>query len=238
MLFASLAHSLWDNAVGGAALVALALGVWISARTLGLLDRPKYWLRATYLPPRDAVGFFAMPHFIIEYENRGNVSVVFSDFFLLLPRLGGALDPNGNFIAHVGADLFIDKRPTSTIAGRQEYRAMDYRTNRVQLGQGDSHTDFFDLGAFLPGAEQADRFNTSHVPSDFSPVLTFHDSHGNIFYADAEGLHAGFYEYPYQAEILRVGKLRESAGLLTWRRALKWFGWKQEKAPGLGEPPT
>ena len=196
MLFASFAHDLWENAVGGAAVVALALGVWISARTLGLLDRPKYWLRATYLPPRDAVGFFAMPHFLMEYENRGNVAAIFSDFILVLPRLKDVIDPKRGFVGHVGAEVFIDKRPTTTFAGTQEYKAIDFRTHRVRLSPGDSHTDFFDLGAFLPGAEQTDQFQAGDVPADFSPVLTFHDSYGNNFYADTEGLHAGLYRYP------------------------------------------
>ncbi len=79
-------QQLWENAVAGAALVALALGVWISARTVGLLNRPKHWLRSTYLPPRDLVGFFATPHFMVEYENRGNVPIVFSDFMLCSPE--------------------------------------------------------------------------------------------------------------------------------------------------------
>jgi hypothetical protein len=237
MPVASLAHDLWDNAVGGAAVVALALGVWISARTLGLLNRPKYWLRATYLPPRDAVGFFAMPHFLIEYENRGNVDAVFSDFMLMLPRLEGVIDAKHGFVLQVGAEVFIDKRPTTTFAGAQEYKAIDYRTHRVRLAPGDSHTDFFDLGAFLPGAEQSERFKSANVPSDFSPVLAFHDSYGNNFYADTEGLHPGVYQYPHESEMMKGGRRRRSIGILSGRRWLRWLGWTQKDALGLGEEP-
>jgi hypothetical protein len=109
----SVLHQLWNNAVAGGAAVAIALGVWISARTLGLLNRPKYWLRGTYLKPRDLVGFFAMPHFLVEYENRGNVPVVFSDSVLALPRLEGVVDAERGFVLSRGrrSDRSAD-RPT------------------------------------------------------------------------------------------------------------------------------
>ena len=80
------------------------------------------------------------------------VPVVFSDFVLVLPRLEGVIDGDGTFILHPGAELFIDKRPTSRMGNLQQWRMLDYRTNKVRLEPGDSHSDFFDLGAFLPNA--------------------------------------------------------------------------------------
>jgi hypothetical protein len=47
--------------------------------------------------------------------------------------------------------MYIDKRPTSTVAMMKMFKAVDFRTNKVRLELGDSHTDFFDPGAFLPG---------------------------------------------------------------------------------------
>ena len=233
---ASFVHELWDNAVAGGAVVALILGVWISARTLGLLNRPKHWLRSTYLPPRDLVGFFAMPHFLVEYENRGNIAVTFSDFVLALPRLENVIDDDGKFILHPGAELFIDKRPTSRMGNMQHWRKLDYRTNNVRLEPGDSHTDFFDLGAFLPDVKPDSRFKQVSIPADFSPLLTFHDSYGNRYYCDDEGIHRGEYEYPHVAALMGAGeKAPARVGVLTQRRRVRWFGWKEKRTRGLGE---
>jgi hypothetical protein len=113
----SIWKELWDNTVGGAAVVALLLGVWISARAVGLLNRPKHWLRSTYIPPRGLVGFFAMPHFMLEYENRGNMPVVFSDFMLMLPRIDGVVGGNGKFVLHRVRrfSLTNDRPPASAV---------------------------------------------------------------------------------------------------------------------------
>jgi hypothetical protein len=150
--------------------------------------------------------------------------------------LEGVVDAERGFVLHPGAELYIDKRRTSTIGPMQMFKAMDFRTNRVRLEPGDSHTDFFDLGAFLPDAQQSDRFRVDSLPSDFSPILQFHDSHGNSFYADPDGLHAGLYAYLYEEELLKIGTPSASLGILTTRRALRWLGWKQIQARGLGEP--
>jgi hypothetical protein len=190
------------------------------------------------IPPASGCGgLLCDAALLIEYENRGNVEAVFSDFMLMLPRLEGVIDPERGFVLDPGAEVFIDKRPTTTFAGAQEYKALDYRTHRVRLAPGDSHTDFFDLGAFLPGAEQSDRLKVPNVPSDFSPVLAFHDSYGNNFYADTEGLHSGVYQYPHEAEMMKGRRRRQSIGILTRRRWLRWLGWTQKDTVGLGEPP-
>jgi hypothetical protein len=235
LLLASILQRLWDNAVAGGAAVAILLGLWLTARQIGLLNRPKHWVRVTYLPPRDAVGFFAMPHFLVEYENRGNVPIVFSDFILALPRLEGVIDEERGFVTHVGAELFIDKRPTSTIAGMQQFSAVDYRTDKVRLDPGDSHTDFFDLGAFLPDMQQGDRFRAENVPHDFSPIITFHDSFGNNLWADEDGVRSGLYEYPHDEEMLKVVTRRPAYGILSTRKAIRWLGWTSARARGLGE---
>lgn len=230
---------LWNNAVAGGAAIAIFLGLWISARTLGLLNRPKHWLRSTYLPPYDLVGFFAMPHFQLEYENRGNTPVAFSDFFLILPRIEGAIDSDGKFNFHQGAELLIDKRPTTRVGGYQLARAMDYRTNKVPLEPGEMHTDFFDFGAFFPNVtEGKSRWGSVHVPSDFQPILSFHDNFGNTYYCDDKGVHRGRWEHPH-LDALRAAAatLGYGSGLETKRRFLRWFGWNDRRTHGLGEPP-
>jgi hypothetical protein len=133
-----------------------------------------------------------MPHFQLEYENRGNTPVAFSDFFLILPRIEGAIDSDGKFNFHQGAELLIDKRPTTRVGGYQLARAMDYRTNKVPLEPGEMHTDFFDFGAFFPNVtEGKSRWGSVHVPSDFQPILSFHDNFGNTYYCDDKGVHRG-----------------------------------------------
>ena len=72
-------ESFWDNGVASAgAVAALALGIWISPKAVGLLDRPKHELRAQYLPPENLPGLFAMPHFIVEYETPSQERANFS----------------------------------------------------------------------------------------------------------------------------------------------------------------
>src|SRR5207253_2139452 len=109
----------------------------------------------------------------------------YSDFTIHLPRIDGVIDANGDFVFHQGAELLIDKRPTTRIAGYQLASKMDYRTNKVRLEPGEMHTDYFDLGAFFPDAVASARWSAVNVPLDFNPILTFHDNFGNIFYADS-----------------------------------------------------
>jgi len=103
------------------------------------------------------------------------------------------IDKSGQFIAHPGADLFIDKRETTTVGGYQLLRKLDYRTNKVRLAPGDMHTDFFDLGAFLQDAVNPGPFAPKDpvLPSDFQPILSFHDNYGNNYYCNEDGVHRG-----------------------------------------------
>jgi hypothetical protein len=71
--------------------------------------------------------------------------VTFSDFELLLPRKMFRNDDV--YIYSSGAELFIDKRPSSRVAGLAQFEKVDYRTTELRLDPGDSHTDFFDLAA-------------------------------------------------------------------------------------------
>jgi hypothetical protein len=230
-------QQLWDNAVALLAAAAVFAALWLSARQLGLLNRPKHWLRSTYLKPHDLIGFFAMPHFQLEYENRGNVPIVFSDFFLQLPRIEGVVDSDGTFVFHPGAELLIDKRPTTRIGGYQLARKLDYRTNKVRLEPGEMHTDYFDLGAFFPADEGTAPWATVSVPSDFQPILSFHDNFGNTYYCDETGVHRGRWVHPHEAALLEVASdLGLGQGLQTKRRLLRWFGWKEQTTTGLGEP--
>lgn len=181
---------------------------------------------STYLPPQDLVGFPTMPHFVVTYRNLGNVAVTFSDFELRWPRLDGAIDANGEFRLTTGAELYIDKRLTSTIGGVQEYSKLDYRTDKRHLEPGERHTDFFDLGALLGWQDGASAVEPKHplrweqrtVPGDFHPVLTFSDSFGNDYYCDEVGVHFGEYTYPYAEAAVRALSAKRTPRLLTVSR--------------------
>jgi hypothetical protein len=233
-------QSLWDNGVAGGTVVALALGKWISAKAVGLRDRPKHSISARYLPPADLLGFFTMPHFVVEYENQGNVPVTFSDFELLLPRFE-EVSADGDYKMHLGAKLYIDKRPTSTVGAIQHLRAVDYRTNAVRLEPGESRSDFFDLSAFLDDADPNEPLPIVALPPQFEPVLTFRDSFGNRYHCDANGAHSGRYEAPMTTAMRAAGiKLSDPNAVVTARRWIRWFGWKHGsvKEPSKPHDPT
>jgi hypothetical protein len=132
---------------------------------------------------------------------------------LLYPRLD-ALDRRGGFILIPGAKLYIDKRLSSRLGAVQEHKAIDYRTNKVELPPGASHTDFFDLGALLDWTSEKEEGGYEWarkeraVPEDFHPVLTFTDSYGNDIHCDEHGPHSGPYRYPHQREMLAKRRYR------------------------------
>jgi hypothetical protein len=176
--------TLWNvfQDVGSVAgLIALFLGVWLSLRAIGVFDRPSYEISAGYLPERDEIGFGAMPHFVLEYRNTGNVPVTFSDFELVLPRHD--FIRNGQLVGHLGAELFIDKKKASRIGSFQHVQAIDYRTIRVELPPRTSDSTYFDLGAFLPNLNP-ERIEPAQVPLDFEPVLKLTDSWGHELWVD------------------------------------------------------
>lgn len=216
------------GSIGG--LIALGLGIWLSLRALGFFLKRSYSLNARYLPHTDAVGFDAMPHFVLQYQNLGEVTVVFSDFELLLPR---RMFRGDTFIDHPGADLLIDKRKSSTVGGIKEYSKVDYRTNKVRLEPGESHTDFFDLEAFLPNFDPTDPMPTGGVPAGFNPALQFRDSFGHEYYCDEKALHTGAYKHPELDKLLAKGVKRLPPNEITAtrsRRRPKWsFTYTAEK---------
>src|SRR4051812_44826215 len=89
-----------------AGLISLFLTIWLGLRALGFLERPRYTLTSSYLPPHDEMGFGVMPHFVVEYSNAGNVPVTFSDFNLVMPRR--LFDEEDTYIDNLGAELFIE----------------------------------------------------------------------------------------------------------------------------------
>lgn len=187
------------------------------------------------------LGTATVPHFIVQYENCGNVPVTFSEFELLLPRLDGVIDSESGFVLHLGAQLYIDKRPSSRIWGLQHLKALDYRTNKVPLEPGASHTDFFDLGAFVGRDALATGESAVQIPPDFSPVLQFHDSFGHEFHCDEAGVQEGPYVYPHESALTAAGfSPAPSPTLTTARRRIRWFGWTTERTeaarPKSGRP--
>jgi hypothetical protein len=184
----------------------------------------------------DVAGFFTMPHFLVEYENLGNVPLTFSDFELVLPRFE-KVSSTGDYKLQLGAELFIDKRPTARIGPIQHLRAIDYRTNTVRLEPGASYSDFFDLGAFVEGADPKQKFSTGKLPPDFEPVLTFRDSFANRYWVNAEGVHAGRYEAPMAAAIRAGGRtLRDPQTVTSRRRLIRWLGWDYGKVTEQPKP--
>jgi hypothetical protein len=132
---------------------------------------------------------------------------------------------DGKFVLHPGAQLFIDKRPTSKLGKQQAYKYVDYRTDKVTLQPGESHTDFFDLGAFLPNADTSGPMAIVDT-SNFHPVMTFHDSRGNRFHCDVDGIHEGSYVYPLQAAMeAGASALITHAAIEVRRKWLRWLGW-------------
>jgi len=210
-----------------AGLIALLLGVWLSLRALGIFNRPSYTITANYLPERDSLGFGAMPHFVVEYRNTGNVPVTFSDFELVLPRHD--IIQSGQLVGHLGADLFIDKRRSSRIGAMQHVRAIDYRTGKVELPPRSSHSDYFDLGAFLPDFD-AEKLGPARVPPDFEPVLKLTDSWAHELWIDRHGVHDGRWKHRDEERLasefdyrLFTGKTltRRRTGLRRWKTDIK-----------------
>jgi hypothetical protein len=225
-----------------AGLVAFGLSIYLGLRAAGVFERPEYELTSSYLAPHDIIGFPTMPHFVVMYRNVGNVPVTFSDFELKYPRLD-AVDNKGDFILTPGADLYIDKRLSSRLGGAQQYKKIDYRTNKVELAPGAMHTDFFDLGALLgwkPEEEEEEEeeggystaLETRTVPTDFHPVLTFTDSFGNELHCDEDGVHLGPYRYPHE-RAFRAGvpEVKMPHTLEVARSRLRWRGWTHSKRP-------
>jgi hypothetical protein len=224
----------WDNVQVGGSFVGVVLAIWIALRTLGMFDRPAFTVRSTWLSPTDPMlGTTTIPHFVVQYDNHGNAPVTFSDFEILLPRLKGVVGKDGSFVLHLGAELFIDKRPSSRVWGIQHLKGLDYRTNKVPLRPGASHTDFFDLGAFV---EVNDAFGGDQVriPDDFEPVLQFRDSYGHWFHCDASGAHLGEYAYPHQRDLEAAGlRVQPASVVKSKRRPIRWLGWSQTETKAL-----
>jgi hypothetical protein len=101
-----------------AGFVSLALAIWLSLRALGLLAKPKYRVSSAYVAPAPGATD-AIPHFIVRYENTGNTPVTFSDFELLLPRK--MFRDDDVYVFSSGAELFIDKRRASRVAGLVQF---------------------------------------------------------------------------------------------------------------------
>ena len=213
-----------------AAYVALVLGIVLSLRTLGLFERPVFSLTSNYLAPTNILGQPTVPHFVLDYRNEGNVSVVFSDFEVFLPRLD-PLDEEGRFIFQPGADFFIDKRPTMEIGGIQQYSKIDHRTNVVRLGPRESHVDYFDLESLLPdGWDEVGWDSATAFARRFSPILRFRESWGNEYHCDQAGAHFGEYVYPYEDALTRDVPSRSWQHRLAVKR-VRAIGWSTDERP-------
>jgi hypothetical protein len=104
----------------------------------------------------------------------------------------------------------------------QHVRAIDYRTNKVELPPHSSHSDYFDLGAFLPGFDP-ERIGPANVPPDFEPILKFDDSWGHELWIDRHGLHDGRWKHRDEDRLAEEFgyKIQSSRTLVrrrTWRR--------------------
>lgn len=220
-----------------AGFIALGLSIILGLRAIGVFDRPSYEIEASYLPERDLLGFAVMPYFIVQFRNDGNKPVTFADFELILPR------PNvihqGKLMAHLGAELFIDKRRSSRLGAMQTADAIDYRTVKVELPPSSSHTEFFDLGAFLPNLNPDEHLQSNQIPPDFEPVLHFGDSWRNDICVDRHGIHEGEWHHSDEKELAGMGHTKYSLGS-TLHRKRRWLSrkWKIETSKPLAVTPT
>lgn len=157
--------------------------------------------------------------------------VDFRHFELLLPRLSGVVE-DGRFIAHPGAKLYRDGVPLgSKFKPRQEFEKIDSLTRIVRVEPYSSEIEFFELDAFMPEGLPEGWENELTLPADFKPVLQFRHAAGTEFHCDAEGTHAGPYEWPYaedyrgvrassaSARPARAAELRRSRFLRRWSTA-------------------
>lgn len=154
-----------------------------------------------------------MPHFVVQYRNTGNVPVTFSDFELILPR--HAIFQDGQYVSTLGADFFLDKRKSSRVGSLQHIKSLDYRTNKVRLEAGESHTDYFDLGAFLPDLDTTKVMNTQGIPPGFDPILKFTDSWENEIVCDRWGVADGPWKHTDWDKLVAAGYRMSDPSTLT-----------------------
>jgi len=101
-------------------------------------------------------------------------------------------------------------------------QAIDYRTGKVELPPQASHTDYFDLGAFLPDFDP-ERLGPAKVPPDFEPILKFTDSWAHEVWIDRYGLHDGRWKHRDEDRLAeefdyKIHSSRTLARRRTWRR--------------------
>ena len=199
-----------------AAFVAITLSILLNLRhLLAVFARGDCLITSSYYRPADLVGVPSKPHFVLQVENRGVISMDFRHFELLLPRLGNVFTPEGEFKAHTGAELFRDGQPMrSRLMARQEYRKIDFLTRVVRVEPRSSEVEFFELDAFLSN----DKPPTGWAADVFEPVLQFRHAAGQEFHCDTQGVHDGPYRWPHEKELL-TRRIATPAKTVTFRRS-------------------
>jgi len=212
------------GAIAGFVAVILSIGLNLR-QLLAVFARRRCVVTSDYHGPADLVGFSSKPRFILMFENPSAVSMDFRHFELLLPRLEGVVDDDGQFVAHPGAKLFKDGSPLgSSLRFRQEFRKIDFVTRSVRVEPQSSEVEFFELDAFLPGPAPEGWQIDTPVPSDFEPVLQFRHAAGQEFHCNQNGIHSGPYRWPFEKNFLavrtatpaKVVELRRSSFLRRW----------------------
>lgn len=184
-----------------AGFLSLVLGIGLALRAFGVFVSPRYEISSTYLPPHDNLGFAAMPHFVVTFENIGNVPVTFSGFEIVQPR---RMFRGDTYIDHLGAELFIDGKRSSRIGTKKDAEKVDYLTTAVRLQPQDSAVEFFPLATLFPNID-TERLQAASTGPDLNPVLQFNDSFGNVYYCDDLGIHNGRWNHPEMRRLLAIG---------------------------------
>jgi hypothetical protein len=138
--------------------------------------------------------------FALRLHNLGARPVTFLGFEYLYPRLApdDVFDENGKFKLNGGARLRHEGVADGILPSRQEFAIIDRLERSITLAPRTSRTEVFD------------------TPLDeASPVvLVFHDSAGQRYHVDADGIHGTRYAYPFQAQA------HEALGVTGYRPSL------------------
>ncbi len=183
------------------ALAVLTYGL-LGVAQLGFFHRARHLLIAEYheFEARADGSGKKTARFALRLHNQGARPVTFLGFEFLYPRLdrGDVFDGSGGFKLNGGARLRAEGSEDGILPSRQEFAIIDRLERSITLEPRTSRTEVFD------------------APLDeASPVvLVFHDSAGQRYHVDADGIHGTRYAYPYQAET------HEALGVTGYRPSL------------------
>jgi len=182
------------------ALAVVTYGI-LGVAQLGFFRRARHLLVAEYheVDADPATGRGKTARFALRLHNHGARPVTFLGFEFLYPRLDAdTFSADGSFQLNGGATLRDEGAPDGVLPSRQEFAIIDRLNRSLTLEPRTSRTEIFDASL-----------------DEASPVvLVFHDSAGQRYHVDSDGIHGGRYAYPFQAEC------HEALGVTGYRPSL------------------